>query len=371
MFRRLMPLCLSALLLVCGIAIGDSVRVESRDYFTGRAGQVVKLFSLRSDNGFQVDVTEMGATIVSILTPDRDGKLVDVNLGYEKAESYDPNGAGFGAVVGRYANRITGGKFSLDGREFNLILNEKARNNTLHGGKSYGNRMWKGEIVDGKQVKLSLFSPDGDSGFPGNLNVEVFYSITDNYELVIKYRATTDAPTVVNLTNHAYFNLNGATLDEPCNDHVVWSTAKSYTEVDWNLSATGRILPVAGTEFDLSKGRRFEDIFSDWRLPMGFDHNFVVSERQGEFKRGVFRVVSTRTGITMDVDTDQPGVQFYMGYWLGNIAGKGGVKHPRFGGFCLETQLWPDSPNKATFPSARLDPGQVYTQHTVYRFGRQ
>ena len=184
----------------------------------------------------------------------------------------------------------------------------------------------------------------------------------------IDYRATTDKTTVVNLTNHAYFNLNGEAANE-CLDHEIWSTAYGHTEVDGNLAATGKTLPVANSPFDLTKGRTFKSIYEDKALPIAFDDNFVIAEKPGKMQTGVFKAVSHRTGITLSVDTDQPGVQFYMGYWLNGEVGKNGVPYKRFGAFCLETQLWPDSPNQPSFPSPRLEPGQVYEHHTVYHFG--
>lgn len=340
------------------------------NFFTTTKGRQAHLFTLENNKGFQVQITDMGGSIVAIKTPDKNGNLVDVALGYKDPAQYEPNGPFLGALIGRVANRITNGKFVLDGKTYNLEINDgNGRPNTLHGGQSYGRRLWNATQVDRQTLKLTLESPDGDAGFPGKLNVQVVYRVTDNNEIEIDYTANTDKTTVVNLTNHTYFNLNGENANE-CKDHKVWSIATGHTQVDKNLSATGVTLPVENSPFDLSKGRTFEEIYGDPQLPIAFDDNFVIAGKAGTFRKKVFTIVSYRTGITLEVDTDQPGVQFYMGYWLdGSNVGKSGTAYNRYGAFCLETQLWPDSPNHANFPSPRLEPNQTYKHKTVYRFG--
>lgn len=343
--------------------------MEVKDFFTASCGRVAKLYSLVNGTGFQVDITDFGGVLVNLFTPDKNGVLTDVLLGFENPGDFEKNPSYFGALVGRLANRLAGGRFELDGKVYQLECNDSNRPNALHGVECYGRRFWDAEIINDSTLKLSLVSPDGDAGFPGTLKVEVTYTVTALNELVIDYAATTDAATVVNLTNHAYFNLNGEPSHE-CKDHVIRSTAYAHTEVDDNLIPTGNVLPVDGTPFDLRNGRSFDDIYADAALPIAFDDNFVVADRCGELKKNVFQVVSKRTGITMDVDTDQAGVQLYMGYWLdGKCIGKTGKGYERFAAFCLETQNWPDAPNHANFPSARLNPGETYTQKTVYRFG--
>ena len=344
--------------------------MKTENFFITSDGIQAKLYTLTNASGFTVTITDMGGAIVSILTPDRNGKLVDVNLGYQNPEVYEKNPNFFGALIGRVANRIGFGKFTIDGKEYQLEYNDgQDRPNSLHGVKSYGRRMWQAQIVDDTTLKLFLTSPDGDAGFPGEVKVEVTYHVGNDNSLSIDYKAVCDTPTIVNLTNHAYFNLNGEdSLD--CLDHEVFSAAYAHTEVNENLIPTGRNLPVADSAYDLASGRTFESIYNDPALAIAFDDNFVIADKPGVFQTDVFKVISHRTGITLSVDTDQPGVQFYMGYWLdGTTTGKSGKAYPRFGGFCLETQLWPDSVNHPGFPSPRLAPGETYTHSTTYRFG--
>ena len=366
----MMTLCLAALLL-CSCATNQKNKakeMQGRDFFTLPDGRVAKLYTLTNGKGFEANVTDMGGAVVSIITPDRDGNPTDVVLGHGKAEAYEANGPFMGAQIGRYANRITGASFVLDGKRYELHQNEKARGNTLHGGLCFGQRhLWEATPIDAATLKLKLFSPDGEAGFPGNLTVTVTFHVTDANELELIYDATTDAPTIISLSNHIYFNLNGC-MTTDCKQHEVWARAYGHTEVDKNLSATGRTLPVVNTPYDLRTGRTFESIYEDDQLPIAFDDNFVVANEAGNFQKGVFRILSRKTGIQMELDTDQPGVQFYMGYWMGAMDGKYGIKYKRFGAFCLEPQLWPDSPNHADFPNARLNPGEHYKHHSVYRF---
>ena len=344
--------------------------MKIENFFITSEGIQAKLYTLSNASGFTVTITDMGGAIVSILTPDRNGNMVDVNLGYEKPETYEQNPNFFGALIGRVANRIGQGRFTLDGKVYQLELNDsQGRPNSLHGVKCYGRRMWDAQVIDDNTLKLFLTSPDGDAGFPGELKVEVTYHVGEDNSIAIAYRAVCDTPTVVNLTNHAYFNLNGED-SLTCLDHEVRSVAFAHTEVNSELTPTGRNLPTANTPYDLTAGRSFESIYNDPELAIAFDDNFVIADKAGVFRKDVFNVVSRRTGITLAVDTDQPGVQFYMGYWLdGTVTGKSGKKYERLGAFCLETQLWPDSVNHPDFPSAELAPGELYTQKTVYRFG--
>ena len=345
--------------------------MKINDFFTASTGEKAKLYTLVNGTGFELDVTDWGGTLVALRTPDRNGNMVDVLLGHQTPASYEENDPYFGALIGRFANRIPNGRFTLNGKEYHLEINDNGRPNTLHGGKSYAHRLWNAEVIDDATLKLTLHSPDGDAGFPAALDVEVVYHITKNNELCIDYKAVTDAPTMVNLTNHAYFNLNGEASQE-CKDHVVWSISEGHTEVNDVLAPTGRTIPSAGTIFDLRNGQTFEDIYASPEAAIAFDDNFVIAAEAGTFRKKVFKVLSKRTGITMEVDTDQPGVQFYMGYWLkGDLTGKSGKTYPRYGAFCLETQLWPDSTNQKGFPNPVLNPGETYTHKTVYRFGTE
>ena len=363
-------ICLTmAVLCSCASMRDKAAQMPVKDFFTMENGNVAKLYTLSNGKGFEAKITDMGGAVVSLVTQDRNGEPIDVVLGHEKAESYEANGPFMGAQIGRYANRITGGAITLDGKKYELYMNEKGRGNTLHGGLCFGQRhLWEATPIDAATLKLKLVSPDGEAGFPGTLTVELVYHLTKANELELTYHATTDAPTVVCLTNHIYFNLNGC-MAADCKGHEVWSRAYGHTEVDKNLSATGRTLPVVNSPFDLRNGRTFESIYDDKELPIAFDDNFVVANEAGNFQKGVFRIVSHRTGVQMELDTDQPGVQFYMGYWMGGgMNGKYGARYKRFGAFCLEPQLWPDSPNHADFPNARLNPGEHYRHHSVYRF---
>ncbi len=360
--------CLATAVLCSCASLKKTVQMPVKDFFTLKDGRVAKLYTLSNGKGLEAKITDMGGALVSLITVDRHGNPIDVVLGHEKPEAYEGNGPFMGAQIGRYANRITGAAITLDGKKYELVMNEKGRGNTLHGGLCFGQRhLWEATPIDAATLKLRLVSPDGEAGFPGTLTVELTVHLTDANELEFSYDATTDKPTVVCLTNHIYFNLNGCMVTD-CNHHEVWSHAYGHTEVDKNLSATGRTLSVADSPFDLRNGRTFESIYADKRLPIAFDDNFVIANEAGNFQKKVFRVLSHRTGVQMELDTDQPGVQFYMGHWMGAMNGKYGVKYKQNGAFCLEPQLWPDSPNHEDFPNARLNPGEHYRHHSVYRF---
>lgn len=322
---------------------------------------------MRNSSGFGADITDFGGAIVRLLTPDRNGKLVDVVLGFAEPADYIENGPFFGALIGRVANRISNGRFTLGGKTYQLELNDSNGKNTLHGGRCYGRRLWEAEVVDDYTLKLTLNSPDGDAGFPGNVKVEVVYHITEDNALSIAYSGTSDAPTVLSLTNHSYFNLNGEGAGE-CGDHSIMIQAGRRTEVDEFLAPTGRNPEVAGTFYDLRAGKSFAKIHEE--NPNCFDDNFVLSDEAESFKENVAVAWSDRTGIELACSTTAPGVQFYMGFFLdGTLRGKTESSYPQFSAFCLETQLWPDAVNHPEFPSARLNPGGEYKQYTVYKFG--
>lgn len=337
------------------------------DFFTTANGKTAKLYSLENQQGFKVNITDMGGAMVNIFTPDSNNRIQDVLLGFKDVTQYETNPPFFGALIGRVANRIAFGHFYLDGVEYKLQLNDgNNRPNALHGVDCYGRRLWQAEPIDNQTLKLSLNSPHGDGGFPGEVKITVIYHVTENNEIEINYSAVSDRPTIINLTQHAYFNLHG---QEPstCVEHEVISTAAYRTENDKNLIPTGKISEIANTPYDLSNWRSFESIIEE--IPGAMDDNFIIASQAGKFQTDVFKVRSLRSGITMSVDSDQPGIQFYMGGGLNNtIIGKNGYCYPRYSGFCLEAQNWPDGINHLDFPSPRLNPGEVYRQHTVYRF---
>ena len=341
--------------------------MKIQDFFQLPDGRTARLYSLRNSSGFGADITDFGGAIVRLLTPDRNGKLVDVVLGFAEPADYIENGPFFGALIGRVANRISNGRFTLGGKTYQLELNDSNGKNTLHGGRCYGRRLWEAEVVDDYTLKLTLNSPDGDAGFPGNVKVEVVYHITEDNALSIAYSGTSDAPTVLSLTNHSYFNLNGEGAGE-CGDHSIMIQAGRRTEVDEFLAPTGRNPEVAGTFYDLRAGKSFAKIHEE--NPNCFDDSFVLSDEAESFKENAAVAWSDRTGIELACSTTAPGVQFYMGFFLdGTLRGKTESSYPQFSAFCLETQLWPDAVNHPEFPSARLNPGGEYKQYTVYKFG--
>ena len=341
--------------------------MKIQDFFQLPDGRTARLYSLRNSSGFGADITDFGGAIVRLLTPDRNGKLVDVVLGFAEPADYIENGPFFGALIGRVANRISNGRFTLGGKTYQLELNDSNGKNTLHGGRCYGRRLWEAEVVDDYTLKLTLNSPDGDAGFPGNVKVEVVYHITEDNALSIAYSGTSDAPTVLSLTNHSYFNLNGEGAGE-CGDHSIMIQAGRRTEVDEFLAPTGRNPEVAGTYYDLRAGKSFAKIHEE--NPNCFDDNFVLSDEAESFKENAAVAWSDRTGIELACSTTAPGVQFYMGFFLdGTLRGQTESSYPQFSAFCLETQLWPDAVNHPEFPSARLNPGGEYKQYTVYKFG--
>lgn len=334
-------------------------------------GEEVTLYTLKNKNGAEAGITNYGGRVVSLWVPNNKGGFTDVVLGYDSLKSYQKKGEPFfGALIGRYGNRIGKGKFTLDGRAYQLQLNDGV--NTLHGGfDGFFGKVWEAKKVNGQTLELAYFSKDGEAGYPGNLTVKVTYELTDDNELKISYHATTDKNTVVNLTNHAYFNLNGAG-DPTITDHMLTISADGFTPVDSTLIPTGKIEKVAGTPFDFNKataiGARINDSNEQLKYGKGYDHNFVLKKAAGLQK--VATVSSTKTGITMDILTEEPGLQFYSGNFLTGEEhdGKGQVSYPHRSAFCLETQHFPDSPNQAAFPSTVLKPGQEYKTVTIYKF---
>ncbi|HNS16670.1 MAG TPA: aldose epimerase family protein [Bacteroidales bacterium] len=329
----------------------------------------VYLFTLTNANGVILKVTNYGGIITSLEVPDINGQREDVVLGYDNLEGYLNETPYFGAIVGRYGNRIAGGKFILDGKHYTLAQNDNG--NTLHGGlKGFDKVVWDAaELRDSISVGLRLhyLSPDGEEGFPGNLDVNVEYLLTNYNELVIHYRASTDKATPVNLTHHSYFNLNGAG-NGTILDHQIQIHASAYTVVNELLIPTGELRDVTGTPMDFTDpvaiGARIAQVGGE---PRGYDHNYVLN-RPG-LDHPVAHVTDPVSCRVMEVYTDQPGLQFYSGNFLeGSITGKQGKKYEQYYGFCLETQHFPDAPNQPAFPSTILRPGEVFESTTVYRF---
>ena len=336
-------------------------------------GRKTDLYRLNNKAGMEVYVTNFGAVIVAIRVPDRDGNFGDVVLGHNTVEGYaaasDPY---FGAVVGRYGNRIDGGKFELNGKVYELPVNEVANNNQLHGGtKGFSELVWTVENASRNSIDLSLVSPDGDMGYPGKLTVNVSYTLTEDNTIEIDYKALTDAPTVINLTQHSYFNLKGEGNGNIL-DHELMLDADFFTPVNRRLIPTGEIIPVEGTPMDFTTptaiGSRINEPYEQLEFGGGYDHNWVLNKKEEELSLAA-SVYCPASGRILEVLTTQPGIQFYSGNFLdGSLSGKSGKKYVHRGGLCLETQHFPDSPNHPNFPTTVLDPGEQYHQRTVFRF---
>lgn len=329
-------------------------------------------FTLVNRNGVVVKVITLGGIVTEIHTPDRDGKLADIALGFDSLKGYLDGHPYFGCITGRVANRVAGAGFELDGKKFSVSKNLDT--DSLHGGALGFDKMhWRPEPFIGSTgpgVKLFAISRDGDQGYPGNLACTVSYTLTNTNELRIDYSATTDKPTPVNLTNHTYFNLAGHDSGDILGQ-VLQLNADSYTPGDDKLLPTGKIEPVKGTPFDFTKptaiGERLKQAGGD---PVGYDLNYVVAKSRSDVPRMVGRVVEPKSGRTLEMYSTEPGVQFYTGNFLdGSLKGKGGAVYEQYQGFCLEAQFFPDAPNQPTFPSIILRPGEEYRQTTIYKFG--
>jgi aldose 1-epimerase len=344
--------------------------VTSKPFGKTPEGRNIQLYTLTNQSGMQVALATYGGTVIQLLTPDRSGKLADVALGFGSIQPYFTKSPFFGALIGRYGNRIGKGRFTLDGKTYRLPTNDGK--NTLHGGpKGFDKQLWTAEVLSQNPpaVRFSRLSPDGEEGFPGNLTVAATYTLTNRDELRIQYVAQTDKPTVLNLTNHTYFNLAGAGNGNVLG-HQVRIHAKAYTPVDAGFIPTGKIVDVTGTPFDLRKWTIIgNNIQAVGGTPVGFDHNYVL--RMAPAKRPLLaaEVWDPGSGRLLKVYTDQPGVQFYTGNFLdGTIKGKGGKIYHQHDSFCLETQHFPDSPNRPNFPSTVLRPGETFKSTTIYKF---
>lgn len=343
--------------------------IKKMGFGATKDGTVVDIYTLTNASGMEAKIMTYGATVVSLKVPDRDGKLDDVVLGFDNVRDYEEKSPYFGCIVGRYGNRIGKGKFTLDGREYTLAVNNGA--NHLHGGlKGFDKVVWEAEY-DGVGLKMHYVSKDMEEGYPGRLDVTVVYTLTDDNELKIDYFATTDKPTVCNLTNHSYFNLAGQGLRDN-SGHELMLNADNFTPVDSGLITTGEIRPVKGTPMDFTTptaiGKRINDDYEQLKFGGGYDHNWVLN-KDGKGMTLAASVYEPTTGRFMEVFTTEPGIQFYAGNFLdGTIVGKGGRAYKYRYGFCLETQHYPDSPNRPQFPSVVLAPGQEYKTSTTYKF---
>lgn len=340
-------------------------------------GEEVTLYTFRDVGGLEMKVTNYGGIIQSLEVPDRHGTNEDITLGFENLRKYRTKSPYFGAIVGRYANRISGGTFKVHGDEFNLPLNDEPHGVpcSLHGGeKGFDSRIWEAEEFEEESVhglRLSRRSEDGEEGYPGNLDVTVTYLLTEDNELQVEYEATTDKATPINLSQHSYFNLKGEGAGKVL-EHRLRLLADHYTPVEEGLVPTGDIEPVEGTPLDFTEehtiGQRIDHDHEQLRLGNGYDHNYVLNHGDGEMGPAA-RVVEPESGRVMEVRTDQPGVQFYSGNGLnGALVGKSEARYVRHAGLCLETQHFPDSPNHPNFPSTILEPGETFHSKTVFAF---
>jgi aldose 1-epimerase len=334
-------------------------------------GKKTSLFLLENANGIKVYITNYGARVVSLITPDKEGECADIVLGFDNIDSYLKDKMYLGCIVGRYANRIKGGKFTIDGQEYNLFLNDGP--NTLHGGKKgFDKRVWDAR-QEGNKLTLSYLSRDGEEGYPGNLQVKKIYTLTDENELKMEYEAETDKATIVNLSHHSYFNLKGEG-DTTILDHYFQANADYFTPVDSTLIPTGEIRPVANTPFDFTKGKQIgQDISKEneqLKFGLGYDHNWVLNKDSANTLTLAAKLWEKTTGRIMEIYTTEPAFQFYSGNFMdGSVTGKSGKVYKYRAALAIEPQHFPDSPNHPGFPSTVLLPGEKYRQLSVLKFG--
>jgi aldose 1-epimerase len=382
MNRKTVILHLSLLIIFFSAALGKEAspvkgKLQIREEAFGKTGdgRPVDLFTLTNSNGMEVRAMTYGGIIVSIRVPDKNGKIADVVLGHEKLEGYLPNPPYLGAIVGRYANRIANGAFTLDGAKYNLPKNDGP--NTLHGGLSgFNQKVWEGKEfknAKGVGVAFTYLSKDGEEGFPGNLKAKVSYTLSNENQLILDYEATSDKATPINLSQHSYFNLAGEGNDDILN-HEIMLNADRFTPVDKTLIPTGELRAVQGTPLDFNKptpiGARIDDQYEQLVLGHGYDHNFVLNRANEDGGLTLAaRVHEPTSGRVLEVSTTEPAVQFYSGNFLdGSIVGKNGHVYKKRYGFCLETQHYPDSPNHPDFPSTILKPGKTFHSETIFKF---
>lgn len=342
-----------------------------RDFQTEINGQLTNLFVLKNKHGMEVCITNYGGRVVSLMVPDRNGKFEDIVCGYPTIADYLAKKQNFGATVGRYIGRILNATFTLDSISYQLTANSGIH--CAHGGDSgFASMIWQAEQLDEQALKLTLLSPDGDNGFPGQLDVRVIFQVTDNNELDIRYEAETDKPTVVNLSHHSFFNISGD-FNTTVEDQLLSINADSYTPYDSLKCVTGEIVPVAGTPFDFTTprliGERIDEDIMQLTAMKGYDHNWVLNTG-GDDTRLAARLSDEKSGRTLEVYTSEPGLQVYTANGLrGAMIGKKGIAYQKRSAICLETQHFADSPNKPQFPSTVLRPGEMFESRCIYRFG--
>lgn len=371
MKRLCMAVMAMCLLLSCGEKREEATLsgLMKSDFVSEVEGKPTALYVLKNKNGAEACITNYGGRLVSVMVPDKNGKMTDVVLGYDNIGQYVQSDGNYGALIGRYGNRINQGKFTLDDVEYTLPQNNGAH--CLHGGpRGYHARMWDAKQLNDQALELTYLSKDGEAGFPGNLDIKVTYTLTDDNAVGIKYEATTDKKTVVNLTNHSYFNLSGVPGSDVL-DQLVMINADNYTPVDSTLIPVG-ISPVDGTPLDLRTpvaiGKQINDPFQQLLFGRGYDLNWVLNTN-GDKNVLAAKAYSPTSGIALEVYTNEPGIQFYTGNFMdGKDTGKHGVLYPHRGALCLETQHYPDSPNHPDFPSVVLNPGEQYLSECIYKF---
>jgi len=362
------------LLAGCASQCASASHIDKQPFGTGPNGEAVDIYTLRNNKGAEARIMTYGGIVVSLKMPDKNGHFDDVVLGYDNLESYLNKSPYFGALIGRYGNRIGGAKFTLDGATCTLATNDGP--NMLHGGfKGFDKRVWTAraqESAHGPQLILNYLSKDGEEGFPGNLNVTATYTLMNDNSLRLEFRATTDKDTVLNLTHHSYFNLAGK---GDILSHIVWIPADRFTPVDATLIPTGELRPVENTPFDFRSptaiGARIGQDDEQLGFGKGYDHNWIVNKKPGKLAL-MARVTEPTTGRVMEVWSTEPGLQFYSGNFLdGAITGKGGWVYAHRAAFCMEPQHFPDSPNKLDFPTTELKPGEIFNNVIIYRFSVQ
>ncbi|HEY4816313.1 MAG TPA: aldose epimerase family protein [Candidatus Acidoferrum sp.] len=370
-------ICVGELLLACSLSSqGMRGTIRKQSFGKTASGEQIDLYTLSNKKGIEVSITNFGATVVVLRVPDRAGKAADVVLGYDTLDGYENGKSYFGATVGRYANRIGGGKFALDGKTYTLPKNNG--NNTLHGGiVGFDKKIWKAreiDVKDGAALELSYLSADGEEGFPGNLSVKVVFTVpADRNDLKIDYTSSTDKDTVLNLSNHSYFNLAGEGNGDIL-DHVLTLHAKQFTPVDKTLIPTGELRDVAGTPLDFATataiGKRINEDYEQLVFGKGYDHNWVLGRSSGGNGLSIAaEAYDAKSGRKLEVLTTEPGIQFYSGNFLdGSAKGKANKAYTQRAAFCLETQHFPDSPNHPNFPSTLLKPNAAFHSQTVFRF---